>query len=635
MINICPLEIRQGLCILFFYMKKLKIFRVTGIKPKRPFVCKWKSISWSQIRERVLKLQRVIYQASLEGDIRKVRRFQHLLSKSMDARLLAVRRVTQDNTGKCTAGVDGVKSLTPNQRLYVASILSVPTRARPLRRVWIPKPGSDVMRPKKKMGIPTILDRCLQALFVIFLEPEWEAKFEPNSYGFRPGRSCRDALAAIQGYIQKRDKYVIDADIAKCFDMINHSALLNKVGMKGIFRKQLLYWLKAGVLDGHTFSETDLGTPQGGVISPLLANIALHGMEFYLQEFVKKFPMTYSSGTNIKYGKRASTLGLVRYADDFVILHHDKAVILACYAEIQNWLKGVGLSISPTKIRLTHTLVLQETDTLEEGFDGVVGLNFLGFTVKQFKTKYMSAKGTTGEFLGFKTLIYPSKKSISKYQDKLHQIIIVDGKSLSQLALISKLNPVVRGWANYFGAFDSSTMHFLTKMDYFMYLKLRHWAKRVIGTSGKGQAYFHKVGNNKWKFSIIDGPYLLSNVQFATASSRIVKVRGAESPYSGNEKYWSKKLSVKPSVNTRVRILLSTQKGICTWCKRRFYWNDILEVDHIIPILNGGSNEFGNLQLLHRHCHDSKSALDAANTKGKVHLIYLKNRTGGHTSTEG
>lgn len=588
------------------------------MKSARPLMTKWSAIPWRKIRERVLKLQRVIYKASIIGDIRKVRHFQHLLVNSTDAKLLAVRRVTQDNTGKCTAGIDGVKNLTPAQRLYVASILSVPKRAKPLRRVWIPKPGTDVKRPCPcpcPLGIPTIFDRCLQALFVIILEPEWEAKFEPNSYGFRPGRSCRDALAAIQAYVQKKAKYIIDADIAKCFDKIDHLALLDKVGMKGIFRKQLLYWLKSGVLDGETFSETEEGTPQGGVISPLLANIALHGMEYHLQEFVKQFPMTYGSGTKIKISRRAETLGLVRYADDFVIMHHDKSVILACYAEIERWLAKIGLSISPTKTRLTHTLELQATDSTGEGFDGKVGFNFLGYTVKQFKSKYQSANDTLGNPLGYKTLIYPSKKSITKYQEKLHQIILVKGKGMNQVDLISKLNPIIRGWANYFGAFDSGTMHFLTKMDYLMYLKLRHWAKRVTGTSGKGKSYFHTVGNNRWKFSVKKGPILLSHTEFATASSRIVKIRSDQSPYNGNEKYWTKRISTKPSINTRTRILFNKQKGICTWCKRRFYWDDILEVDHIIAVLNGGSNDFGNLQLLHRHCHDSKTALDLAKAK--------------------
>jgi RNA-directed DNA polymerase len=601
-------------------MNKLKIS-----KPVK--IYKWSAVPWRKVKERVLKLQRVIYNASLSGNIRKVRRFQHLLISSVDAKLLAVRKVTQDNTGKCTAGVDKVRNLTPTQRLRVVSRLSVPKRSLPLRRVWIPKPGKKELRP---LGIPTIFDRCLQALFVLVLEPEWEAKFEPNSYGFRPGRGCRDAIAAIQGYVQKRPKYVIDADITKCFDLINHSALLDKIGMKGIFRKQLKYWLKCGVLDGNTFSETELGTPQGGVISPLLANIALHGMEYHLKEFVIKFPMTYASGAPIRPSRRAETLGVVRYADDFVILHHDKRIILACYAEVKNWLSKVGLSISPSKTRLTHTLEFQVTDTIEEGFDGDIGFNFLGFTIKQFKSKYHSAKDTSGKHLGFKTLIYPSKKSINSHQDKLHDLILVKGKGMNQSALISKLNPIIRGWANYFGAFDSNTMGFLTKMDYLTYLKLRKWAKRVKGTTGKAFSYFRTVGNDRWTFAIPNGPALLRHSKFATASARIIKTRGTESPYNGNEKYWSKRLLVKPAINTRVRILLGKQKGFCTWCKRRFYWDDIIEVDHIVALLNGGSLDFSNLQALHRHCHDSKTAVDMAVAKANK----SKDRAGCKTPTK-
>ena len=359
------------------------------------------------------------------------------------------------------------------------------------------------MRPLG-MALPTIHDRCLQALFTLMLEPEWEAKFEPNSYGFRPGRGARDALAAIKGYLVKRSKYVIDADIAQCFDSIDHKALLDKVGMKGDFRKQLLYWLKSGVLDGKVFAETTKGTPQGGVISPLLANIALHGLEHHLQDFVKQFPMTYGSGKPIKMSRRGETLGIVRYADDFVVLHHDKAVLFACYKELEVWLSRIGLKLSVAKTRLTHSLELQPGD-VEDVFDRTIGFNFLGYTIKQFKSKYNSYKSTTGEKLGYKTLLYPSSKSISAYQAKLHKIMGVgalDGKGTGQEALIAKLNPIIRGWASYFGAFDSNTMHFLTKMDYLMYLKLRHWAKRVTGTCAKGNKFFITVGKNKWTFGI-------------------------------------------------------------------------------------------------------------------------------------
>jgi RNA-directed DNA polymerase len=591
-------------------MNKLKHLKLNSLMAVNIRNGKWNMIPWPRVKEKVFKLQRIIYKASLDNNVRKVRRYQHLLVNSMEAKLLAVRRVTQDNTGKATAGVDGIKSLTPKQRLIIAATLFVPTRAKPLRRVWIPKPGKVERRP---LGIPTIYDRCLQALFKSVLEPEWEAKFEPNSYGFRPGRSCRDAVAAIRSYILKKSKYVLDADIAKCFDLINHEALLDKIGMVGLFRKQLLYWLKAGVLDDNPFSDTDLGTPQGGVISPLLANIALHGMEKHLQKFVVQFPIHYSTGTLIKKSHRAETLGVIRYADDFVIMHQDKEVILACYKEMEKFLATVGLKLSPSKTRLSHTLELQVTDTKEEGFDGIVGFNFLGFTIKQFKSKYGGSFDTTGKPLGYKTLIYPSKKSIDKHQQKLHDIILVQGKGMNQLALIKKLNPIVRGWSNYFGAFDANTMNILTKMDYLTYLKLRQWSKRVKGTSGKGVSYFHKVGNNKWTFCIPHGPQLVNHWKYASASSRIVKIRGEESPYSANTAYWTKRLLVKPLISTRAQLLLSKQKGICNLCKHKFYWNDIMEVDHIVAIHNGGSNEFENLQLLHRHCHDSKTVLDKVN----------------------
>lgn len=179
----------------------------------------WNTIPWKKIQRNVFKLQKRIYRASSRGDVRTVRKLQRLLMKSRSAKLLAVRRVTQDNQGKKTAGVDGVKSLTPKQRLALANTLNIGRKAKPVRRVWIPKAGSDEMRP---LGIPTIHDRALQALVKLALEPEWEARFEPNSYGFRPGRSCHDAIEAIFTAIGHKAKYVLDADIEKCFDQIDH-----------------------------------------------------------------------------------------------------------------------------------------------------------------------------------------------------------------------------------------------------------------------------------------------------------------------------------------------------------------------------------------------------------------------------
>lgn len=226
----------------------------------------WKTLPWKQIQRTVFRLQKRIYQASVRGDIRQVRQLQKLLSKSRSARLLAVRKVTQDNQGKQTAGVDGVKWLSGKQRLRVANNLCLRQRAKPLRRVWIPKPGTT--NEKRPLGIPVMLDRVLQALLKLALEPEWEARFEPNSYGFRPGRSAYDAIGAIYSCINQRSKWVLDADIEKCFDRIDHQKLLAKVNTIPLFRRLIKGWLKAGVMEADAFVPTETGTPQGGVITP-------------------------------------------------------------------------------------------------------------------------------------------------------------------------------------------------------------------------------------------------------------------------------------------------------------------------------------------------------------------------------
>jgi RNA-directed DNA polymerase len=267
----------------------------------------WKDINWRKLERVAFKLQKRIFQASERGDVKACRKLQKTLIRSWSAKCIAVRRVTQDNQGKNTAGVDGVKSLTPKQRTNLVCKLKLEGKVKPSRRVNIPKPGTTETRP---LGIPTINDRALQALCKMALEPEWEAHFEPNSYGFRPGRSCHDAIEAIFGSINAKSKYVLDADIAKCFDRIDHKALLSKIHTYPTMSRMIKQWLKAGYCVQGNLFPTDDGTPQGGVISPLLANIALHGMEERVMQYAE----------TLKGGKRDNrkALSLVRYADDFV-----------------------------------------------------------------------------------------------------------------------------------------------------------------------------------------------------------------------------------------------------------------------------------------------------------------------------
>lgn len=248
--------------------------------------------------------------------------------KSRAARLIAVRRVTQDNQGKKTAGIDGVKSVKPQERLELAKQIdprnSNNVRPQPVRRVWIPKPGKDEKRP---LGIPTMLDRGRQALAKLALEPEWEARFEANSYGFRPGRSGHDAIEAIFLSIKHKSKFVMDADIKGCFDNINQEALLQKLATYPYMRQLIKGWLKAGVIDNGVFDETKAGTPQGGVISPLLANIALHGMEEACQivkrKRIKEKPI------------------LIRYADDYVIFHSNKEILEESSEQVITFLQSI------------------------------------------------------------------------------------------------------------------------------------------------------------------------------------------------------------------------------------------------------------------------------------------------------
>ena len=545
----------------------------------------WNQVNWRKAERLTFKLQKRIFQASERGDVQAVRKLQKTLIRSWSARLIAVRRVTQDNQGKNTAGVDGIKRLSPNKRLKLAKNLRITGKAHPTRRVLIPKLNSDEKRP---LGIPTIHDRALQTLVKLALEPEWEAKFEPNSYGFRPGRSCHDAIDAIFNSIRYKAKYVLDADIAKCFDRINHEALLKKINTFPKIRRVIKKWLKAGYVDNQgTLFPTTEGTPQGGTISPLLANIALHGME----ERIMKYADT------LKGSKRdnRNSLRLIRYADDFVILHEDMAIVQNCQKVIEEWLQDMGLELKPSKTKITHTLK-------GKGFD------FLGFHIQQHKTgNYRSARNPHKTILGFNTLITPTKKEVQGHYKNIAEVI-ERHKTAPQAALISRLNQIIRGWSNYYSAVVSKNT--FRKLDSLVYEKLRAWARyRGKGRINK-EKYWKTVGNRNWCFSTEDGLTLRTHSE--TPIIRHTKVKGEVSPYNGDWKYWSKRRGEYPGTPTRVAKLIKIQKGKCPHCGLYFTNEDLLEVDHIVPKSKGGKDTYSNLQLLHRHCHDTKTASDGS-----------------------
>lgn len=546
----------------------------------------WASLPWRKLERQVYRLQKRIYRASERGNVQAVHRLQQLSMRSRSAQLLAVRRVTQDNQGKKTAGIDGVKSLTPTERLSLAEAIHPKhmkqAKAKPVRRVWIPKPGKPEKRP---LGIPVMRDRAYQALVKQALEPEWEARFEANSYGFRPGRGSHDAIGAIFLEINKKSKYVLDADIRGCFDHISHQALLEKLATYPAMRRTIRAWLKAGIMEADQFLPSEEGTPQGGVVSPLLANIALTGMEAALRS---------------AYTEREGKPALIRYADDFVVLHPTQKGVEKAKQVVEAWLATMGLELKPSKTRITHTL------------EGEAGFDFLGFQVRQYRVgQTHTGRNAQGTPLGFKTLIKPSQEALKRHAAAMGRIVR-GHQSAPQEALIGGLNPIITGWANYYrpvvakAAYkrcDSQLYSMLRRWAYFRHPnKSAHWRVKRYWAVDKGEG---------WRFTAPDGNVLKQHA--ATPIKRHVKVKGMASPYDGSLIYWAQRLKDHPLTSNRVGYLLKLQRGRCSYCGLYLKDGDLLEIDHIIPRRLGGDNRLMNLQLLHRHCHDQKTAkLDAA-----------------------
>lgn len=577
----------------------------------------WVSINWNVVTNRVTKIQRRIFKARREQNFKRLHWLQRVLIRSVCARLVSVRQVTTLNKGKRTAGFDRRIANTPESKLRLAQSLSLDGKALPIRRVWVPKPGKSEMRP---LGIPIIMDRAKQMLGKLVLEPEWEAVFEPNSYGFRPGRSCLDSMEAIFLNLHHNiPKYVFDADISKCFDRIDHNALLQKLDTFPEMEHQVSAWLKSGVVENFAKSRAKLkdievvptiaGTPQGGVISPLLANIALHGLESHLREMVGRRPGP-SGRANRGYNAKSKALGFVRYADDFVIIHDDLTILNECISETRKWLSGVGLEISEEKSAIRD---------VREGF------LFLGFQVIMIRRRYGNWK--------YKVLIRPSTHSVKKLLDKLG-LIIRRNKSSSSFDLIEKLRPVMVGWANYFRYSEcASVFH---KITHLIYLKLRSWVFRRGARTGrlalrakyfpnKGTYFFEgKTRRGNWVFvgkkKSKDSnaiPHFLPYLTWVS-SLKHVKVRSTESPYNTDSGiYWNNRMDKYSPFPSGTRYLLKVQRGKCTLCGEKFCIQDSVdwEIDHKVPRNEGGSNTYSNLQLVHKMCHINKTVEDQKRTR--------------------
>lgn len=493
----------------------------------------WGNVDWGKTQSRVRKIQHRIYKASQSGDIKRVHWLQKFLVGSWDAKLLAVRQVTVLNKGKSTPGVDKQVITTAEQRIELALSLELDGYATPIRRVWIPKPGKTEKRP---LGIPIIKDRACQALAKFALEPQWEAVFEPDSYGFRSGRSAHDAIESIfLNLHHNRPKWVYDADIRKCFDRMSHEALLEKLNTYPQMERQIRAWLRAGVIEGYAnipkdHSEpTTVGTPQGGVISPLLANIALHGLGNHLKSYVAELPLKPNPSSGRGRAVKSKALGIVRYADDFVLIHENRQVLDMCVIETKKWLSQVGLEISEEKSSVR---------------DSRGGFKFLGFQIITVRKRHIGR---------YKVKITPSKESRKRFLLKIRDII-QRNKSVSSFDLICMLRPLIFGWANYYKYCEcKAVFHNLSHM---IFQKVRAWVFRRDTRNGRlvvKERYFPSgkcysfcgvqhydnwilCGKRKFKGGAVKENYLPHLVW--VPSAKHVKIKGTESPFSFSH-YWA------------------------------------------------------------------------------------------------
>jgi RNA-directed DNA polymerase len=488
----------------------------------------WDAVDWRACEESVRRLRQRIFTASRAGDLKRVRNLQKLMLRSRANALLGVRRVTERNAGRKT-GIDGEVVLSSKAKMDLACRVQLgePSRARPLKRVHIPKRGGGKQRP---LGIPVIADRVQQARVASALEPEWEARFEPRSYGFRPGRGCHDAIAVI--YVTSNGKsprrqWALDADLAAAFDRIDHTHILCQLGSFPA-RELVRQWLKAGVID-----PTEEGTPQGGVISPLLLNIALHGME-------KAAGVLYETGARAGFTVKGSPV-LVRYADDLIVLCHTRQQAVEVKARLAAWLTLRGLAFNEEKTRIV---------TLDEGFD------FLGFNVRRYRGKL---------------LIRPSKTAIRRVRERLRtEMRSLRGTNAE--AVLIRLNPIIRGWSAYYRGVVSSAR--FNSLDDYVWKLTYKWAtyshpnkpKRWIVKRYFGM--FNRARRDKWVFGDRASGVYLSKF----AWMRIVRhqlVTGASSPDDpALTEYWAerRRKTPHPAIGKARLRPYRTQDGRCPLC---------------------------------------------------------------------